>query len=262
MARVYIGVGHGGSDAGAVQFLIEKDVNLKMALACMEYLQGAGVETMISRTDDSTVSINTKTKQANEFKADVALDIHNNAGGGVGFEVFHSINGGIGKTLAANIEKEVIRMGQSSRGLKTRKGSRGDYFGFIRQTAMPAVILEGVFVDNQEDAAKADTDEKCRAFGVAYAKGILQTLDVPDNEKGTGSTIVADGGNNGIPYMVKVISEALNIRSGAGMAYKVTGVIRDKGIYTITAEQLVSGRSWGRLKSGAGWICLDYTKRV
>lgn len=59
-------------------------------------------------------------------------------------------------------------------------------------------------------------------------------------------------------YKVKITVDALNIRAGAGTNYRVNGVIRDKGIYTIVST---SG-SWGKLKSGAGWICLDYTQRI
>lgn len=60
------------------------------------------------------------------------------------------------------------------------------------------------------------------------------------------------------PYMVKVTASALNIRKGAGTSYPVVGCIGDKGIYTIVAED----NGWGKLKSGAGWISLAYTKRV
>ena len=59
-------------------------------------------------------------------------------------------------------------------------------------------------------------------------------------------------------YTVKVTNEALNIRSGPGTAYPVVGCIRDFGVYTIVAD---SG-AWGKLKSGAGWIHLGYTRRV
>ena len=59
-------------------------------------------------------------------------------------------------------------------------------------------------------------------------------------------------------FKVKVTADALNIRKGAGTNYKPTGCIRDKGIYTIIDVK----NNWGKLKSGAGWICLDYTKRV
>lgn len=59
-------------------------------------------------------------------------------------------------------------------------------------------------------------------------------------------------------YLVKVTTGALNIREGAGTQYPITGQIRDKGTYTIVETQ----GNWGKLKSGAGWICLDYTSKV
>ena len=58
-------------------------------------------------------------------------------------------------------------------------------------------------------------------------------------------------------YLVKVTANALNIRSGAGTNHDIVGCIRDKGTYTIVET---SG-NWGKLKSGAGWICLDYTSK-
>lgn len=59
-------------------------------------------------------------------------------------------------------------------------------------------------------------------------------------------------------YLVKVTATALNIRAGAGTNYNIVGCIRDKGTYTIVETQ----GNWGKLKSGAGWICLDYTNKV
>lgn len=59
-------------------------------------------------------------------------------------------------------------------------------------------------------------------------------------------------------YLVKVTTDALNIRQGVGTGTPVVGCIRDKGTYTIVETQ----GNWGKLKSGAGWICLDYTKRL
>lgn len=177
--KVFIGVGHGGSDAGAVKYLVEKDINLKMALACRDYLEKAGVLVLMSRTTDENDTLTDEVNECNAFNPDVAIDIHNNAGGGDGFEVFHTIYGGVGRELAANVEKEVISIGQNSRGIKTRKNSSGtDYYGFIRLTACPAIIVEGVFVDHATDYLAADTDKECEAFGIAYAKGILKTLGV------------------------------------------------------------------------------------
>ncbi|MCL1916746.1 MAG: peptidoglycan-binding protein [Peptococcaceae bacterium] len=62
------------------------------------------------------------------------------------------------------------------------------------------------------------------------------------------------------PYRVRIIANSLNIRSGAGTNYIMTGAIEDKGIYTIVEESRGEGaRLWGKLKSGAGWISLDHT---
>lgn len=64
-------------------------------------------------------------------------------------------------------------------------------------------------------------------------------------------------------YKVKVTTDVLNIRKGAGTNYAVTGSIKDKGTYTIVAEATGKGATkWGKLKSGAGWIALDYTKKL
>ena len=59
-------------------------------------------------------------------------------------------------------------------------------------------------------------------------------------------------------YRVKVMVDALNIRSGPGTQYKINGCIRDCGVYTIVETQ----GDWGLLKSGKGWICLDYIIKV
>lgn len=64
-------------------------------------------------------------------------------------------------------------------------------------------------------------------------------------------------------YKVKVIADALSIRKGAGTNYSKNGAIKDKGVYTIVAEANGKGATkWGKLKSGAGWISLDYCKKV
>lgn len=180
--KVFLGVGHGGNDPGAVKFLVEKDINLKMAQACGQFLVAHGIEVLLSRNKDENDPLTEEIKECNAFKPDLAVDIHNNAGGGDGFEVYCYSKGGVSRTLAENIEAEVKAIGQNSRGVKTKlNGSGGDYFGFIREITCPSVICEGVFVDNKEDAAQADTDAKCTAFGEAYAKGILKTLGINPN---------------------------------------------------------------------------------
>lgn len=74
----------------------------------------------------------------------------------------------------------------------------------------------------------------------------------------TASNTTNKNTNTETSFKVKVTCSALNIRAGAGTNYKITGCIRDKGTYTIVQTQ----GQWGKLKSGAGWIHLGYTKRV
>lgn len=57
-------------------------------------------------------------------------------------------------------------------------------------------------------------------------------------------------------FRVRVLDVALNIRSAPGTNNKITGVIRDNGVYTIVEVKKVGGVEWGRLKSGIGWISL------
>ena len=179
--KVYIGVGHGGSDPGAVANGIkEKDVNLDVALACYSFLVKHGVSVKISRTKDTEVWIEKRVKEANAFGADLAVDIHHNAGGGDGAEVYHTKYLGKGATLANNILKEMQLIGQNSRGAKIKKNSSGnDYFSFIRDTTMPAVLCECAFLDNKTDVKIIDTKAERVKMGEAIAKGILKTLGIP-----------------------------------------------------------------------------------
>ncbi len=68
---------------------------------------------------------------------------------------------------------------------------------------------------------------------------------------------------NSCPYKVKITADCLNIRKGAGTNTAKVGSITDKGVYTIVEEKNGTGATkWGKLKSGAGWICLNYAKKV
>lgn len=178
--KVFIGVGHGGADNGAVaNGLKEDNLNLAIALACRDELVRHGVTVGISRTKDEADSLAEEIKECNAFNPDYAVEIHNNAGGGDGVEIFHTLKGGKGKTLAQNILNEIIAIGQNSRGLKTKKNDRGtDFYGWIRQTKAPACLIEGAFVDNKKDIAIIDTAAEQKKMGIAIAKGVLKTLGV------------------------------------------------------------------------------------
>lgn len=190
MSKVFLGVGHGGKDVGAVgNGLKESQLNLSIALACNEFLVKHGVTVLMSRTIDEDESLSGKINESNAFAPDLTLDIHNNAGGGDGAEVFYYSGGGKSKTLAENILNEIVAIGQNSRGIKTKLNSSGtDYYGFIRQTKSPAVIVECAFIDNAKDIAIIDTPAEQKEMGIAIAKGILKTLGIAYTQSTTNAT--------------------------------------------------------------------------
>lgn len=72
---------------------------------------------------------------------------------------------------------------------------------------------------------------------------------------GCGETDKQSGGDMpAVPFRVKVIDDALNVRKAAGVSNKAVGVIRGGGVYTIVEVARVGSALWGKLKSGAGWI--------
>lgn len=173
----FFGVGHGGNDPGAVGYVIEEDLNLEQAMAAKDYAVDEGFTVVMSRIKDENDDLNEEIREANASGAICAVDFHNNAGKGNGFEAYYSLTSDAkgGKALAKSIETEVKGIGQNSRGVKTRKDTDGtDYYGFIRLTDMPAVICEGCFVDNKADAAQFDTKAENKAYGVAVAKGVIK----------------------------------------------------------------------------------------
>ena len=180
MAKVFIGVGHGGTDSGAVgkNGQLEKALNLSIAKACGAALERHGVKVKLSRTEDENDPVSEEVAECNSFAPDLAVDIHNNAGGGTGAETFYTIGGGTGKKLAENILTQLAAIGHRPRGAKTRTTASGsDYYAFIRNTKAPAVIVECAFVDS-DDIARIDTEPERIAVGEAIARGILQTLGI------------------------------------------------------------------------------------
>ena len=112
---------------------------------------------------------------------------------------------------------------------------------------------------------KSWTDSKSQLEAFSMLQNAINLVDKNKGYKvfdSTGKQVYPSGSkeptkaNN--EFLARVTASVLNIRSGPGTNYKVNGRIRDKGTYTIVD---VSGK-WGQLKSGAGWIHLDYTQRL
>ena len=95
-----------------------------------------------------------------------------------------------------------------------------------------------------------------RLQGASNGGGVVVTPQAA--EKPTGGTPEATV----TPYLVRVKISNLNIRKGPGTNYGSTGFIKP-GVYTIVAESTGTGATkWGKLKSGAGWISLDYATKT
>ena len=76
------------------------------------------------------------------------------------------------------------------------------------------------------------------------------------------NAISVAGGSADVNYLVRITATDLNIRSGPGTGYASKGFIKP-GVYTIVEESTGAGASkWGKLKSGAGWVSLDYCTKM
>jgi len=69
---------------------------------------------------------------------------------------------------------------------------------------------------------------------------------------------VEEESEDNLPYRVKITASVLNVRKGAGTSYGIATTVKKGEVYTIVAES----NGWGKLKSGAGWISLKYTKEM
>lgn len=113
--------------------------------------------------------------------------------------------------------------------------------------------VDGVF-GNSTKGAVLNFQKKCSLD----ADGIVGPNTWAELDKQIAALSDNSTSSSGVPFLVRVNSNALNIRKGPGTNYAIARTITDRGTYTIVE---VSG-DWGKLKSGAGWINLNYTTRV
>ena len=117
---------------------------------------------------------------------------------------------------------------------------------------------DAVLLGFEKPADQSEAVQKKRAgYGEAYYKKYAggQQAAVPQEKPQAAA---------GVPFKVKVDILDLNIRTGAGTDYAKTGEHTGKGVFTIVEVKAGKGSTagWGRLKSGAGWISLDYATRL
>lgn len=181
--KIYIDPGHGGYDSGAVgNGLYEKDIVLDISRRQRQKLVEAGYIVRMSRDSDVYRTLAERTREANDWGADLFISNHVNAGGGVGAEVFHSIYGGPGKTIAERVMSNLTGIFRS-RGTKSRQGQNGDYYHVIREAHMPSILLEHGFIDNVEDANILKSATNRQRMADATVNAIKSLSPIESNEK-------------------------------------------------------------------------------
>lgn len=238
--------GHGGADVGAVNSslgLYESEINLKIALACRDYLEKYdGVRVYMthigvsSRQGESPLL--SRVNVAREVGADIFISLHINSANSKtanGAEVYVPHTDRKPEynekctELAEKILEEFQSLGLSSRGVKTRKsgGGRtytyddgtteiGDYYYVvgepIRRLGIPGILVEHAFIDG--DSEFLDSDEELIALGEADARAIAEYygLELKDEYKAlsASSDVSSDVTPNVLSNPVDVSSDADN----------------------------------------------------
>ena len=179
--KVYVDVGHGErGDPGAVSGrFIEHQMNIKVAHAFANRMQQHGWEVKV---EQGNLEMGDSARAANNFGADLLLSFHFNAGGGDRGEVIYSWEPGA-LELANAVAEGIKRAGQTEvRVYKSKANSAGnaEYFGILRVSKMPAVIVEPCFIDNAVDRQIADTNEELKYIGICIADALADAYGEAD----------------------------------------------------------------------------------
>lgn len=226
----------------------------KIANATATALKRCGFEVKVGKSGDT---MQNKCVESDAFKADIHMPIHTNAYNGKvtgGTRIFCLNSNGKKACDAVLAELGKISPGTAD----SVKYETGLYE--INVPVALSVYVECEFhdtatgsnwiINNITNIGEAICKGLCNYYGVTYKTGTATT----DNS--TNSSFKS--------YIVRITpSDGVNIRKGAGTNYAVVGAIEKGGAYTIVAESTGTGaKKWGKLKSGAGWIALDYTEKI
>ncbi len=121
------------------------------------------------------------------------------------------------------------------------------------------MLIEHSFHTNEVASKWLLSDDNLKKLAVLEADMLAQRFGLSGGSGGASSATQATTApsTTGENFLVKVTTDELNIRAGAGTNHEVVGCIKDRGVYTVVEEK----DGWGKLKSGQGWICLAYTER-
>jgi len=176
MTTFVIDLGHGGSDPGAVaNGLKEKDLTMKIGKMIGDMLKEyEDVKVIYTRTDDRYLSLSERAAIANRADADFFLSVHINAGGGTGFESY-IYNGNVSQATIAYqnvIHQEIVK----AIGNVKDRGKKRANFAVLRETKMPAILTENLFIDHASDATKLKSEQFLLQVAHGHAEGIAKAF--------------------------------------------------------------------------------------
>lgn len=165
---IVVDAGHGGHDSGAPgQKSLEKDHALDIAKRLRNYLQNMGAKVLMTRDDDTFISLEGRVAFANSHKADIFFSVHLNSysSSSTGSETYYYTSQS--KNLAYEVQKSLAAAsGLPNRGVKTAR------FYVIRHTTMPSVLTESCFISNPKEEALVMQP----AFRDKLARGMAQGI--------------------------------------------------------------------------------------
>lgn len=177
-SAVMLDAGHGGSDTGAigVSGIYEKDITLIITRLVEQKLRSSGIVTLMTRSEDRFVSLGERGDLANSLLPTVFVSIHANSMEDPTFSgvmTFHYPGSEAGNLLARLIQKRLVEMtGSIDRGVRTAN------FFVLRETAVPAVLIEVGFMTNSFEESKLKDPSHQQNIADAITRGILDYLQV------------------------------------------------------------------------------------
>lgn len=185
-STVIIDPGHGGHDRGGVpgQKIPEKTVALDVSLRLERVLRAAGYKTILTRKNDTFISLADRVKMANRYRDAIFVSVHFNSAsrtGAAGIETFYYNSASRG--LASSIQNNLMRAVRTeNRGVKHRG------FYVIRNTRMPAVLVECGFLTNPKEARLASNARHRQLLAEQIGRGVIQFGGGRGNFRGGGSS--------------------------------------------------------------------------
>jgi len=174
--------GHGGFDPGAVgpTRLYEKDVTLAISRELGRLLKKAGLEPVLTRTDDRSVELITRSALLNNTKCDLAISVHINSATRQEanyISTFIQAQGGQAEQLAKRVQAELVQTtGWEDGGVRVKN------LHMTRETVMPAILCECGFISNPEQERQLRDVTMQKKIAQAIAAGVLAYLGKPLKE--------------------------------------------------------------------------------